>query len=212
MHLLAACASTGRPPTWSVLPFAAYLLVIAVVPLFLPHFWEKNRNKLIVALAAAIPAAAYLLTSHGGHLLLDSVKEYVAFIVLLAALFIISGGVYLKGSLAGTPIVNTMVLGVGAVLASFIGTTGASMLLIRPLLRANEKRLKKVHIVIFFIFIVSNGGGMLTPLGDPPLFLGFLRGVPFFWTTLRLLAPWALVNGILLVVFNIMDQMILNKE
>src|SRR5688572_3373650 len=211
MHLLAACASTGRPPTWSVLPFAAYLLVIAVVPLFLPHFWEKNRNKLIVALAAAIPAAAYLLTSHGGHLLLDSVKEYVAFIVLLAALFIISGGVYLKGSLAGTPIVNTMVLGVGAVLASFIGTTGASMLLIRPLLRANEKRLKKVHIVIFFIFIVSNGGGMLTPLGDPPLFLGFLRGVPFLWT-LQLWAPWLLVNCVLLAAFNLLDQAIFNKE
>ena len=203
--------SIGRPPVWSVLPFAAYLLVIAVVPLFLAHFWEKNRNKLIVAVAASIPVVAYLLTSHGGHLLFESLKEYVAFIVLLASLFIISGAVYLKGSLAGTPIVNTAFLAVGGLLASFIGTTGASMLLIRPLLRANEKRVRKVHIVIFFIFIVSNGGGMLTPLGDPPLFLGFLRGVPFLWT-LQLVAPWALVNGMLLVLFNVLDQTILNKE
>ena len=211
MNSLAALASVGRPPTWSVLPFAAYLLVIAVVPLFLPHFWEKNRNKLVVALLAAAPAAAYLLTSHGGHLLMDSLKEYVAFIVLLAALFVISGGVYLKGSLAGTPNINTLFLAVGAILASFIGTTGASMLLIRPMLRANEKRVKKTHLVIFFIFIVSNGGGMLTPLGDPPLFLGFLRGVPFLWT-LQLWAPWALVNGLLLVIFNFLDQAVFNKE
>jgi Na+/H+ antiporter NhaD/arsenite permease-like protein len=211
MHSILASGSIGQPPTWSVLPFAAYLLVIAVVPLFLPHFWEKNRNKLIVAIAASIPVIVYLLTSHGGHLLLDSLKEYAAFIVLLAALFVISGGVYLKGSLAGTPLVNTGFLAVGAVLASFIGTTGASMLLLRPLLRANEKRMKKTHIVIFFIFIVSNGGGMLTPLGDPPLFLGFLRGVPFLWT-LQLLAPWAMVNGMLLVIFNVLDQAVLNKE
>jgi Na+/H+ antiporter NhaD/arsenite permease-like protein len=201
----------NRPPTWSVLPFAAYLLAIAVVPLLLPHVWEKNRNKLALALLAAVPAAAYLLTSHGGHLLLGSLKEYVAFIVLLAALFIISGGVYLKGSLAGTPNVNTLVLAVGAVLASVIGTTGASMLLLRPLLRANEKRMKKTHLVVFFIFIVSNGGGMLTPLGDPPLFLGFLRGVPFLWT-LQLWAPWALVNGSLLLIFNFLDQAVFNKE
>jgi Na+/H+ antiporter NhaD/arsenite permease-like protein len=207
----ATLAESAATPAWTVLPFAVYLLVIAVVPLFLPHFWEKNRNKLIVAIAAGIPAAGYLLSSHGGHLLVDSLKEYAAFIVLLAALFTISGGVYLKGSLAGTPLVNTAFLAVGAVLASFIGTTGASMLLLRPLLRANEKRMKKTHIVIFFIFIVSNGGGMLTPLGDPPLFLGFLRGVPFLWT-LQLLAPWALVNGMLVVLFNVIDQAVLNKE
>jgi Na+/H+ antiporter NhaD/arsenite permease-like protein len=211
MNPLLAPASTGQPPAWSVLPFASYLLIIAVVPLFLPHFWEKNRNKLVVALLAALPAAGYLLSSNGGHLLLDSLKEYVAFIVLLAALFTISGGVYLKGSLAGTPMVNTMFLGVGSLLASFIGTTGASMLLVRPLLRANETRLKKTHIVIFFIFIVSNGGGMLTPLGDPPLFLGFLRGVPFLWT-FQLWAPWALVNGLLLIIFNFLDQAVFDKE
>jgi Na+/H+ antiporter NhaD/arsenite permease-like protein len=208
MGFLLAAAQT---PTWSVLPFAGYLLVIAVVPLFFGHFWEKNRNKLIVAIIASLPAAGYLLSAHEGHLLVDSLKEYAAFIVLLASLFVISGSVYLKGSLAGTPLVNTMFLAIGGVLASFVGTTGASMLLIRPLLRANEKRERRTHIVIFFIFIVSNGGGMLTPLGDPPLFLGFLRGVPFLWT-LQLLGPWALVNGMLLVIFNVLDQAILNKE
>jgi Na+/H+ antiporter NhaD/arsenite permease-like protein len=211
MVSILATEASGGLPAWTVLPFALYLLVIAVVPLFLGHFWEKNRNKLIVALAASAPVIVYLLSSHGGHLLLDSVKEYIAFIVLLASLFIISGAIYLKGSLAGTPLVNTGCLAMGSVLASIIGTTGASMLLIRPLLRANEKRDRKTHLVIFFIFIVSNGGGLLTPLGDPPLFLGFLRGVPFLWT-LQLFAPWALVNGTLLVLFNILDQAILNKE
>jgi Na+/H+ antiporter NhaD/arsenite permease-like protein len=208
-------ASAGAPPVWTVIPFAVYLLVIAVVPLFLGHFWEKNRNKFILAVVASLPVVGYLLfggNEHGPHWLFDSAKEYVAFIALLASLFIISGGVYLRGSLAGTPIVNTVFLAIGALIASVVGTTGASMLLIRPLLRANEKRVRRVHLVVFFIFIVSNGAGMLTPLGDPPLFLGFLRGVPFFWTTLRLLAPWALVNGVLLVVFNVLDQMILNKE
>jgi Na+/H+ antiporter NhaD/arsenite permease-like protein len=203
--------SIGRPPVWSVLPFAGYLLAIAVVPLFLGRFWEKNRNKLIVAVAASIPAAGYLLASHGGQLLLDSLMEYFAFIALLASLFIISGGVVLKGSPAGTPLVNCAFLALGSVLASVIGTTGASMLLVRPLLRANERRIRKVHIVIFFIFTVANAGGLLTPLGDPPVFLGFLRGVPFFWT-LRLVGPWALVNGMLLGLFGVIDQAVLNKE
>jgi Na+/H+ antiporter NhaD/arsenite permease-like protein len=202
------------PPAWSVVPFAAYLLAIALVPLFAHHFWESNRNKFVVAVAASIPVLVYLLAvepHHGPHWLLHSVKEYVAFIVLLGALFVISGGVYLRGSLAGTPIVNTGVIALGALLASFIGTTGASMLLIRPLLRANEARERKVHIVVFFIFIVSNGGGMLTPLGDPPLFLGFLRGVPFLWT-FGLFWPWLSVNLALLVLFNAIDQIVLARE
>jgi Na+/H+ antiporter NhaD/arsenite permease-like protein len=208
---ISAEAFSDKPPAWSALPFLGYLVILAIVPLFFARFWEKNRNKLIVALMAAIPAAAYLLTSQHGHLLFEGLKEYAVFIVLLTALFVISGGIYLKGSLAGTPIVNTLFLASGSVLASFIGTTGASMLLIRPLLRANERRYRRVHIVIFFIFIVSNAGGMLTPLGDPPLFLGFLRGVPFLWTT-QLLGPWMMVNGLLLLVFNFVDQAILNKE
>jgi Na+/H+ antiporter NhaD/arsenite permease-like protein len=208
-----AVEALAAPPIWTTLPFVAYLLLIAIAPLAIPHFWEHNRNKLILGMVASVPVLFYLFTGapHGPEWLHHALREYVAFIALLASLFIISGGVYLRGSLAGTPLVNTGFLTVGALLASFIGTTGASMLLIRPLLRANEKRERKVHIVIFFIFVVSNGAGMLTPLGDPPLFLGFLRGVPFLWT-LQLIGPWALVNGALLLLFNLVDQRVLNRE
>jgi len=202
------------PPAWSVIPFAAYVLAIALLPLVAHRFWESKRNKLAVAAAASAPVLVYLLAvepQHGPHWLLHSAKEYLAFIVLLGALFVISGGVYLRGSLAGTPIVNSGVLALGALLASLIGTTGASMLLIRPLLRANHTRERKVHIVVFFIFIVANGGGLLTPLGDPPLFLGFLRGVPFLWT-FRLFGPWLFVNAALLVAFNVLDQIVLGRE
>jgi len=200
-------------PLWSALPFAFYLLSIAFIPLIWAHFWEKNRNKFLFALAASLPVVLFMFLSREADPLWiwESAKEYVTFIALLAALFIISGGIYLEGSLAGTPLVNTGFLALGAVLASIIGTTGASMLLIRPLLRANEPRERKVHLVVFFIFIVSNAGGLLTPLGDPPLFLGFLRGVPFLWT-LRLAGPWAFVNGILLVLSNLIDQAVFNKE
>jgi Na+/H+ antiporter NhaD/arsenite permease-like protein len=203
----------SAPPIWTALPFAAYLLTIAIAPLAFPHFWEHNRNKLILGLIASLPVILYLLMvePHGLEWLHHALREYVAFIALLASLFVISGGVYLRGSLAGTPLVNTAFLTIGALIASFVGTTGASMLLIRPLLRANEKREQKVHLVIFFIFIVSNGAGMLTPLGDPPLFLGFLRGVPFLWT-FQLIGPWALVNGALLLLFNFFDQRMLNRE
>jgi len=198
-------------PLWTVVPFAAYLAALALVPLARPRFWESNRNKLAMAAAFALPVAAGLVGAGLAPWLLHSAAEYAAFITLLGSLFVICGGVHLRGSLAGTPLANTKLLAVGAVMASFVGTTGASMLLIPPLLRANESRQRKVHIVVFFIFIVSNGGGMLTPLGDPPLYLGFLRGVPFFWT-LRLLGPWALVNGALLLIFNLLDQRILNRE
>ena len=132
-----------------------------------------------MAAAFGVPVAVGLCLHGMAPWLLHSAAEYAAFIALLGSLFVISGGVHLKGSLAGTPLANTTLLAVGAVLASLVGTTGASMLLLPPLLRANESRRRKVHIVVFFIFIVSNGGGMLTPLGDPPLYLGFLRGVPF---------------------------------
>jgi Na+/H+ antiporter NhaD/arsenite permease-like protein len=192
--------------SWAVVPFLLYLLVIAALPVVLGRFWDSNRNKLAVALSAGVPVAGYLLAVHptGAALLVDTVREYVAFMTLLGALFAISGGIHVRGALAGTPAANTGFLALGALLASVIGTTGASALLIRPLLRANEQRRHRRHIVIFFIFIVSNGGGLLTPLGDPPLFLGFLRGVPFTWT-LRLAAPWAVVNGALLGVFAALD-------
>jgi Na+/H+ antiporter NhaD/arsenite permease-like protein len=213
MLLASSTAALEVPPLWTVAPFALLLASIAITPLVFPHWWESNRNKGIIAAALSVPVILYLLfMSHeGSHWLVHSVKEYVAFMALLTSLFVISGGVYLRGSLSGTPLVNTAFMAIGGLIASFIGTTGASMLLIRPMLRANKTRERKVHIVVFFIFIVSNGAGMLTPLGDPPLFLGFLRGVPFLWT-LQLFLPWLMVNGALLVLFNIMDQMVLNKE
>ncbi len=201
-------------PLWTLLPFIGLLLAIAVLPLFAPRWWEHNRNKGIVAALFALPVAAYLLAAHGGEgatILLEKCKEYISFLALLAALYVISGGIHVSGSLSGTPLVNTWVLALGALLANLIGTTGASMLLIRPLLRANAPRERKVHIVVFFIFVVSNCGGLLTPLGDPPLFLGYLRGVPFEWT-LKLWKEWLFVNGVLLVLFNAWDQRVLDRE
>jgi len=201
-------------PVWTVAPFVLLLLSIAILPLAAPHWWEHNRNKAIVALTLGVAFVAYLVATHGA-LGVKTVEEasldYVSFITLLASLFVISGGIYLKGSLSGTPIANTAFLGIGAALANLIGTTGASMVLIRPLLRANASRRRKAHIVIFFIFTVANCGGLLTPLGDPPLFLGFLKGVPFEWT-LRLWPQWLLVNAVLLVVFNLVDQAVLDRE
>jgi Na+/H+ antiporter NhaD/arsenite permease-like protein len=193
-------------PLLAVLPFLAYLLGIALLPLLFGHFWERNRNKLIVALGASAPVIWYLLSARGGGVLLgQTVCDYLSFIALLAALFTISGGILLRGALVGAPLVNVGLLAVGAALGSLVGTTGASMLLIRPLLRANARRVHAAHLVVFFIFIVSNAGGLLTPLGDPPLFLGFLRGVPFAWT-LRLAPEWALVNGALLAIFFVIDR------
>jgi Na+/H+ antiporter NhaD/arsenite permease-like protein len=190
------------------------LLSIAVVPLAAEHFWELNRNKGLVAALFAVPTALYLvfgLGAHGAQELGHKALEYLSFMTLLGSLFVITGGIVVRGSLAGTPIVNTGLLGLGALLASWIGTTGASVLLIRPLLRANAERKHKVHVVVFFIFVVSNCGGLLTPLGDPPLFLGFLKGVPFGWT-LGLWPEWLFVNCALLVVFNVWDQIALNRE
>ncbi len=197
-------------PAWSVVPFAGLLLCIAVLPLVAPHFWEKNRNKGILVAVLGIPVAAWM-ASLEPWLVVHTAREYVAFILLLGALFVISGGIVVRGTLAGTPGLNCALLGTGAVLASFIGTTGASMLLIRPVLRANSVRRLKAHVVVFFIFVVSNAGGLLTPLGDPPLFLGFLRGVPFLWT-LRLWKIWLLVNGALLLIFFIIDSTVFRRE
>lgn len=204
----------GRLPLVTVVPFALLLLVIALTPLIHGRFWESNRNKAIVAAVISLPVAIYLLAAWGpeGRLLLaEKLSEYTSFIILLAALYVISGGIYLQGSFAGTPLVNTVFLGIGAVFANLIGTTGAAVLLVRPLLRANRARQRKGHIVIFFIFVVANCAGLLTPLGDPPLFLGFLKGVPFEWT-LRLWPQWLLVNALLLVIFNIWDQAVFDRE
>jgi Na+/H+ antiporter NhaD/arsenite permease-like protein len=206
-------AATHLTPTWAVFPFVGYLLLIAILPLFAARFWESNRNKLILAIAAGIPAIVHLARLPDGAFgpLLGTGCDYVSFMALLGALFAISGGICLRGALIGTPVVNTVFLAVGALLASVIGTTGASALLVRPLLRANAHRPRASHIVVFFIFIVSNAGGLLTPLGDPPLFLGFLRGVPFTWT-LRLAPAWALVNGALLTIFAALDQFMFVRD
>lgn len=200
---------------WTVLPFAALLLAIALMPLFAAHWWEHNRNKAIVAFGLAAIVAIYLLITFGaagGEALRHVLMEYASFIILLGSLFLITGGVYVKGSLNGTPLANTGLLALGAVIANFIGTTGASVLLVRPLLRANQTRQNKSHIVIFFIFVVSNCGGLLTPLGDPPLFMGFTAGVPFEWTLFNLWPMWLAVNLVLLVVFHLWDEIVFARE
>src|SRR2546427_3754393 len=197
-------------PLVTALTLVALLLVIAIAPLAAPAWWHQNRNKALVALLVSAPILVYL-GIHAPELLHEKLHEYIGFIVVIAALFVITGGIHIQGSLAGTPLVNTGMLGIGAVLANLLGTTGASVLLIRPLLRANQRRKRVAHIVIFFIFIVANCGGLLTPMGDPPLLLGFLKGVPFDWT-LRLWPQWLTINGILLVVFNFWDQWALNKD
>ena len=197
-------------PLWSVTPFAALLLAIACLPLVTPGWWHHNRNKAIVSFVLGVPVAVGIAALEPARLL-HTAHEYVAFIILLATLYVISGGVVVRGSLAGTPGIKTAILAVGPLLASFGGTTGASMLLIRPLLRANAVRRRKAHVVVFFIFLVSNVGGALTPLGDSPLFLGFLSGVPFLWT-LRLWAHWAVVSAWVLLAFYVIDSTLFRKE
>src|SRR6267378_446016 len=159
-------------PLLTVLPFVAVLLVIALAPLVLPRWWHHNTNKALVAFLISIPVLVYLgRTEIGRQLLFEKAHEYIGFIVVIGALFMITGGIHIEGSLAGTPLVNTAVLAIGAVLSNLLGTTGASVLLIRPLLRANKPRKRVAHIVVFFIFIVCNCGGLLTPIGDPPILL-----------------------------------------
>lgn len=197
-------------PWFSVIPFALLLIAIAVLPLVAHHWWDRLRNRALVTFGLSLPIAVYLW-GPGQHELLHSLLEYVAFIALLSSLFVVSGGIVLSGDLRATPRVNTAFLAVGAILANFIGTTGASMLLIRPLLKTNSERKNTKHQPIFFIFAVSNIGGCLTPLGDPPLFLGYLRGVPFTWT-LRLLPEWLVMIGMLLLVFYVWDTVMVRRE
>ncbi len=167
-------------PLWSLLPFVAMLASIAVLPLIpaTSHWWERNSSQLTVALILAVPTTLWMFWKAGSAPLIDTGIEYFQFICLLFSLYVVSGGIHLAGDIRATPRNNTIFLAIGGVLASFIGTTGAAMLLIRPLLATNRERVNKVHTVLFTIFIVANCGGLLTPLGDPPLFLGFLNGVP----------------------------------
>jgi Na+/H+ antiporter NhaD/arsenite permease-like protein len=186
------------------------LMAIAVCPLAVPHWWEPNRNKLLVACALGVPVLALYLARRP-LALAHTAEEYVSFMILLAGLYVISGGILLRGDLEATPAVNTGFLALGTALASLIGTTGASMLLIRPLLQTNRERTRVRHTVVFFIFLVSNIGGMLTPLGDPPLFLGYLQGVPFTWT-LRLSPPWLLMVAVLLATYLLWDTLEHRRE
>ena len=190
------------------LPFAGILLSIALMPLVLPSFWHHHFGKVTAAwsLAFLLPyAAVFGPTLAGENFVHALMAEYIPFIVLLTALFTVAGGIFIKGNLHGSPGLNTAILAIGAVLASFMGTTGASMLMIRPLIRANDNRKHKAHVVVFFIFIVSNAGGSLTPLGDPPLFLGFLKGVDFFWTGRHILPETLFLIGSLLAIFYLLD-------
>ncbi|MDW7976669.1 MAG: sodium:proton antiporter [Leptospiraceae bacterium] len=201
-----------EPAFWSVIPFVLILLAIAILPLVAEHWWHSNLNKLIVSMVLGIPVAIYLISiGRLGDLKHQIILDYIPFVSLLGALFYISGGILVRGDIKATPMNNTIILFVGSVVASFIGTTGASMVLIRPLLKSNSERKHVVHTVIFFIFLVSNIGGLLTPLGDPPLFLGYLRGVPFTWT-FRLFPEWLFTVGTLLVIYYIWDSIMYKKE
>jgi len=217
-----ALASAGHVPldgsllgAWWAMPFVCMLLSIAIVPLALPHLWHDHYGKISLfwSLAFLVPfAQRFGLEAALFEFQHTMFLEYVPFLILLFALFTISGGVCLTGKLSGSPLVNTAFLAVGTILASVMGTTGAAMLLIRPLLRANDHRKLKVHTVVFFIFLVANIGGSLTPLGDPPLFLGFLKGVSFFWTTTHLFTEMLFVSVTLLVLYFLLDTRMYAKE
>ena len=200
-------------PLWTTLPFTGILLSIALIPLLLPRFWHRHFPK-VSAFWAIVFAAPFVFffrekaLHEMAHIILI---DYVPFILLLWALFTVSGGIYVRGTLKGTPAVNTTVLLIGTLLASVIGTTGASMLLIRPILRSNAWRIHKVHTIVFFIFLVSNIGGSLTPLGDPPLFLGFLHGVPFFWT-MHIFPEMAVASVTLLLIYFALDSHYYKRE
>ena len=204
--------TTTEISIFSLLPFILMLLSIAIFPLFWNHFWEKNRNKLYVAIILSIPAIIYLLVNGFSHQLIHTmVFDYVPFLILLGALFTITGGIFLTGDIEAKPSINTLFLGIGAVLASIMGTTGAAMLLIRPIIQTNKERTFKVHTILFFIGIVANCGGLLTPLGDPPLFMMYLRGASFTWF-FKLFPEWFITNTLLLIIYFFVDTYFHKKE
>jgi len=198
------------PPAWSVVGFVLMLLSIAIIPLVAGRWWEKNLNKALVTLALAIPLSAYIIV-HDWRALVFEMHEYISFIILLGSLFIISGGIYLHGNIHAKPRNNLIMMTIATLAASFVGTTGASMLMIRPMISTNSERKYVMHTIIFFIFLVSNIGGALTPLGDPPLFMGYLRGVPFLWT-FRLWSIWLPTCGLLLFIYYLTDSYFWAKE
>jgi len=217
----AFAAETGNgfvPPVWTVIPFLGILLSIAVLPLIASHFWEHHFGKIsafwvvvaIVTMAASVPGDWTFIDAYGPKYF-TTYEEYISFIILLGSLYVISGGICIVGDIPGTPLINSGIILIGSLLASVIGTTGAAMLLIRPLLRANANRKRQAHVVLFFIFLVCNIGGALTPIGDPPLFLGFLQGIPFEWT-LRLTPMWAFTITIVLGIFYLLDRYLMEEE
>ncbi|MDB5886556.1 MAG: transporter, family [Polaromonas sp.] len=200
--------------SWGI-PFAGLLLSIALLPLLAPAWWHHHFGKVTAAwsMAFLLPFAVLYGPAMASYSLMHALlAEYIPFILLLTALYTVAGGIHIRGNLHGSPGLNTAILAIGAVLASFMGTTGASMLLIRPLIRANDQRLHRVHVVVFFIFIVSNAGGSLTPLGDPPLFLGFLNGVDFFWTVRHVFPETLFLVGSLLGIFYVLDGWLYRRD
>ena len=200
---------------WWGIPFAGVLLSIAIMPLAAPQVWHHHFGKIAAgwALAFLVPFALVFGPGVAGQAFVHALlAEYIPFIILLVALFTAAGGIYVRGNLHGSPAVNTAIMAVGTVLASLMGTTGASMLMIRPLIRANDNRKHVAHVVVFFIFTVSNAGGSLTPLGDPPLFLGFLKGVDFFWTAQHIFPETLFLVGALLAIFYVIDSWFYRRE
>lgn len=214
-------AATSTPfvvPAWTIVPFLGILLSIAVCPLLSARWWEHNLGKVSAFWMLAAFLGMFLALPSGldffgvyGREIFTTYDEYISFIILLGSLYVISGGILIKGSLSGKPVSNLLILGAGSVLASFLGTTGAAMLLVRPLIKSIRWRRHKIHVIIFFIFLSCNIGGLLTPIGDPPLFIGFLQGVPFQWT-FRLTPVWLLACGVLLALFYLIDCFLMRKE
>ncbi|MBE7416677.1 MAG: sodium:proton antiporter [Ideonella sp.] len=205
---------SGLAAWWGV-PFAGMLLSIAILPLVVPLFWSRHFGKVAAAWALLflVPFALRAGFASTGSLLVHTLlAEYVPFIILLTALYTVAGGIYIRGNLHGSPALNVALIAIGGALASFMGTTGASMLMIRPLIRANDNRKSVAHVIVFFIFVVSNAGGSLTPLGDPPLFLGFLKGVSFFWTVSHILPETLFLIGALLAIFYLLDRWHYRRE
>lgn len=199
-------------PFYIMIPFVVMLLSIAIVPLFAEEWWESNTHKLWVSLALGIPVATWLIAvGESDDLIHQMIFDYVPFILLLMALFVVTGGIHVAGNIQARPSINLLFLGIGWILASLMGTTGAAMLLIRPLLSTNSERKYKAHTVIFFIFVVANAGGLLTPLGDPPLFLLFQKGAEFTWF-LKLFPQWFTVGAILLTIYYFLDKHYYAKE
>lgn len=209
------CIYMRTIPSWMLIPFVVMLLCIAVLPLIpkVGEWWEENKNKLIVSLALGIPVGIWLCINGLSHELMHQmIYDYVPFILLLTALFVTTGGICIKGDLKATPFTNTIILAIGWALASFMGTTGAAMLLIRLLINTNEQRNYKVHTILFFIAIVANCGGLLSPLGDPPLFLLFQKGASFTWWLQNMTGEWAVTGILLLAIYFIMDTYFYRKE